>query len=110
MRISDWSSDVCSSDLAAAQQMLLLKEMRHRVKNLFALATGLVALSARGAHDVGELTSDLTARLMALAAANQPTMRDLDNEGPTESSTTLISLLEAIVAQIGSAACRERVR
>ncbi|APL94586.1 PAS domain S-box protein [Sphingobium indicum] len=101
--------DITAQKRAAAQQMLLLKEMRHRVKNLFALATGLVALSARGAHDVGELTSDLTARLMALAAAHQLTLPDLDNEGTTESSTTLFSLLEAIVAPHELADERKRI-
>jgi PAS domain S-box-containing protein len=101
--------DITAQKRAAAQQTLLLKEMRHRVKNLFALATGLVALSARGAKDVGELTRDLTARLMALAAAHQLTLPDVDNEGTAGTATTLFSLLEAIVAPHELADERKRI-
>ena len=101
--------DITAQKRAAAQQTLLLKEMHHRVKNLFALTTGLVALSARGAQDVAELTRDLTARLMALAAAHQLTLPDVDNEGTAGSATTLFSLLEAIVAPHELANERRRI-
>src|SRR3546814_2073164 len=46
---------------------------------------------------------------MALAAAHQLTLPDLDNEGTTESSTTLFSLLEAIVAPHELADERKRI-
>ncbi|AEG50591.1 signal transduction histidine kinase [Sphingobium chlorophenolicum L-1] len=90
--------DITAQKRAAAMQSLLLREMQHRVKNLFALATGLVTLSARSAGSVEDLTRDLTSRLMALAAAHQLTLPDLDKEGSAEASATLFSLLEAILA------------
>src|SRR3546814_20831492 len=60
MRISDWSSDVCSSDLitehaeAPGQQQLLLREMKHRIKNLLTLSSGLVSLSRSAERRVGK--------------------------------------------------------
>jgi PAS domain S-box-containing protein len=41
--------DITERRRAEEQQRLLLREMDHRVKNLFALAGGLVAMSARSA-------------------------------------------------------------
>jgi two-component sensor histidine kinase len=41
------SEPFCKRRQAQEQQHLLLREMRHRIKNLFALATGIVGLSAR---------------------------------------------------------------
>jgi PAS domain S-box-containing protein len=90
--------DITAQKRAAAKQSLLLREMQHRVKNLFALATGLVALSARSARSVEDLTHDLTERLMALAAAHQLTLPDPLKEGSAAASATLFSLLGVILA------------
>ena len=53
------------------QQDLLLKEMDHRVKNLFAIAGGMVRLSARSATTPKELAETIQGRLGALASAHQ---------------------------------------
>lgn len=53
------------------QQELLLKEMDHRVKNLFAIAGGMVRLSARSATSPKELATTIQGRLGALASAHQ---------------------------------------
>jgi PAS domain S-box-containing protein len=60
------------SDLRRIQerQELLLREMSHRVKNLFAVASGVVALSARGATDPRELAGSVQSRLAALSRAH----------------------------------------
>lgn len=89
--------DITPQKLAAAQQALLLREMHHRIKNLFAITTGLVHLSARTATNVDDFSNDLAARIMALARAHQLTLPP--PEGPEiETSTTLPELLEAIVS------------
>jgi len=61
------------SDLRRAQerQELLLREMNHRVKNLFAVANGVVALSARSATTPKELATSVQARLTALSRAHE---------------------------------------
>jgi two-component sensor histidine kinase len=84
---------------AARDKDLLLREINHRIKNLFSLAAGLISLSARRATSVGQLEADLTARLQALSRAHDLTLPDL-NGGAVEATTgtTVVSLLEAILA------------
>lgn len=49
-------------EITRAQQDVFLREISHRIKNLFSLTSGLIMLSARTATSVGELTTDLTER------------------------------------------------
>src|SRR5690606_35484723 len=44
---------------ARAQQDVLLREINHRIKNLFSLTSGLISLCARNADTVEELAADL---------------------------------------------------
>jgi len=61
------------TDLRHSQerQELLLREMNHRIKNLFAVASGVVALSSRSAGDAKELARTVQARLSALSRAHE---------------------------------------
>lgn len=61
------------TDLRSSQerQELLLREMNHRVKNLFAVASGVVALSGRSTSDAKELAKTVQARLSALSRAHE---------------------------------------
>lgn len=61
------------TDLRQSQerQELLLREMNHRVKNLFAVANGVIALSARSATTPKELAATAQARLNALSRAHE---------------------------------------
>lgn len=84
---------------AVEQQRLLLREMNHRVKNLFALAGGVVSLSARSTQSVKELTSVVNERLAALARAQSLTLADLAADGSlTERTATLHDLLRTILS------------
>ena len=89
--------DITARKQAAAQQALLLREMHHRINNLFTITSGLVHLSARAATSVDELTDDLTARLQALARAHHLTLPDHESEMGGHTSTTLVELLDAIL-------------
>src|SRR3546814_2564903 len=87
MRISDWSSDVCSSDLVGARtdQDVVADRARIRVDDLvqaldLGIRTGHVYVQG-GARVTGE--------------AGQHRLQILDHEG--------------LVGQIGRASCRERV-
>ena len=82
-----------------AQQDVLLREINHRIKNLFSLTSGLVYLSAKTASSVSELADDLTARLRALARAHELTLPDLTDGGEVSApETTIMALLKAILA------------
>jgi len=66
--------DITDKRHAEEQKDLLLREMDHRVKNLFALANGMVALSSRKAASIDTLVSDLQGRFGALSRAHSLTM------------------------------------
>lgn len=86
--------DISDRRRAEAQKDLLLGEMNHRVKNLFALAGGLVNLSARGATSVQDLVSDLQGKFLALSRAHSLTMStaNTDSDG--------IATLHALIAEV----------
>ena len=51
-------------------QQLLLREMDHRMKNLFAIVSGMTALTARSSKTPEEMSNSLRGRLDALSRAN----------------------------------------
>jgi two-component sensor histidine kinase len=55
---------------ALEQQETLAKEMSHRVKNLFAVTSGLIRVSEKASSTPAEMSSILSSRLDALAQAN----------------------------------------
>jgi PAS domain S-box-containing protein len=54
--------DITERRRAQEQQNLLLREMSHRVKNLFAVTSGLVTLSARSARTLADLAEAVRER------------------------------------------------
>jgi PAS domain S-box-containing protein len=89
--------DITERRRAQSQQTLLLREMSHRIKNLFALASGLVTLSARTAKTAKELTSAVRTRLAALAQAHALTLTSFD-EAQGRASVSLRAVIEAILS------------
>ena len=89
--------DISETRVAAERQKLVLREMNHRIKNLFTLTTALVSMSARGATSVEELAADISERISSLASAHHLTLPDLAGD-QAEVATTLKSLLQAILA------------
>jgi PAS domain S-box-containing protein len=89
--------DITELKKARERQRLLLREMSHRVNNLFALSGSIVGLSARSAKSPRELADSTRARLSALARAHALTFSD-GFGGAAPPSTTLHSLVRTIVA------------
>lgn len=81
----------------AEQQSLMLREMHHRIKNLFAMVSGLIVASARGATSTDELSRDLLARVGALSRAHGLTLPDLSVSSGEAPETSLKTLLLALV-------------
>ena len=89
--------DITGRRRAEEGQRLLLREMDHRVKNLFALASGVVGLSARSATTKEDLSSAVSGRLAALAKAHALTLRPFSATDPSKkNSTTLHALIDTI--------------
>jgi PAS domain S-box-containing protein len=89
--------DVTELKKARDRQHLLMREMSHRVKNLFALSASIVGLSARSTKTPQELAEVTRARLAALARAHSLTFAHGFDETAHE-PTTLQSLVRTIVA------------
>jgi hypothetical protein len=91
--------DITGRKQAEAQQRLLLREMDHRIKNLFALASGVVALSARSANTLEDMSSAVQQRLAALARAHALTVPKISEDGHrSEQPTMLHALIETILS------------
>jgi len=64
-------SDITEHHAFEEAQQLLTRELNHRVKNLFAIANGMVSMTARTAKDPKEMASALRGRLSALSRAHE---------------------------------------
>ncbi|WP_052958069.1 PAS domain S-box protein [Aquamicrobium sp. LC103] len=89
--------DVTERRRAENQKNLILREMNHRVKNLFTLAGSLVALSARTANSAEQLATSVRERFTALAQAHSLTLPVVgDSGGGMPVATSLHALIDAI--------------
>lgn len=90
--------DISERKRAQQRQSLLLREMNHRVKNLFSVTTGLISVSAHSARSTEELALSLRQRVLALSRAHDLTLPELGAEVTSTAGTTLFALLKAIIA------------
>lgn len=63
-------TDIHDLKVAEEARQLLLRELNHRVKNLFAITAGMINMTARSSPSVGEMAKSLHGRLQALAKAH----------------------------------------
>jgi PAS domain S-box-containing protein len=90
--------DITDRKRAEDQRKLLLREMHHRTKNLFALVMGVVTLSARSATSPKEMVGALRRRLAALARAHELTMPSVaELEEKSYKSASLGELIQTIM-------------
>lgn len=89
--------DITERRKAEEQKNLLLREMNHRVKNLFSLAGSLVTLSARSANSAEQLAASVRERFAALAQAHSLTLPAIAASDENQSvAASLHALIEAI--------------
>ena len=85
-------------DITAEREMLvereiLLREMNHRVKNLFAVIAAMVSISRREAEDLDSFAEDLRDRIHALGRSHALTSRHADG-----GTVMLRELLDTVLA------------
>ncbi len=91
--------DITERRRAQEQQDMLLRELSHRIKNLFAITGGMIALSAGSAATPKEYAASLGGRLNALALAHELILPAPPGEdGPKPEPTRLDTLLEKILS------------
>ena len=81
---------------ALAEQEILTREMGHRIKNLFAIAEGMVRITARTAESKDDMAQMLTGRFHALASAHALVRRSFSN-GAEPGIADLAALLHTIL-------------
>jgi two-component system CheB/CheR fusion protein len=69
-RLVGVSIDVTPEYSLAETRELMLREMNHRVKNLFAVIAGMVTIAARSEKDVRAFAEDIRQRIAALGRAH----------------------------------------
>jgi PAS domain S-box-containing protein len=91
--------DITERRRAQEQQNLLLQELNHRIKNVFAITGGMIALSARSAATPKEYAASLSGRLDALALAHEMILPGFPGKAnPSAEPITLDILLEKILS------------
>ncbi|MEP9372506.1 PAS domain S-box protein [Mesorhizobium sp. KR1-2] len=91
--------DITERVKAQEQQRLLLREMEHRIKNVFALASSFVGLSAHRAATPAQLAEMVRERLGALARAHALSVPSMDEMyGAVGQRTTLLMLVRTILS------------
>lgn len=87
-----------TSDLLA----ILSRELNHRIKNIFAVIGGLIALTVRRHPEARDLGRDLQDRILALGRAHDYVRTDARGEFEPHPHTSLKGMLEALLAPYGA--------
>jgi PAS domain S-box-containing protein len=91
--------DITERRRAQEHQTLLVRELNHRIKNLFAITNGLIALSARSATTPKEYATSIRGRLNALATAHELILPTASGDvGAVAEPTNLETLLRKILS------------
>jgi PAS domain S-box-containing protein len=97
LNLSGVVSDITERHTFEEAQNLLTRELNHRVKNLFAIANGMVSMTARTAKDPKEMATALRGRLSALSRAHE-LVQPVNNLGQGHGSEVELSrLCEAVI-------------
>jgi PAS domain S-box-containing protein len=91
--------DISERIVAQEQQGLLVRELNHRIKNLFAITSGMITLSARSATTTKEYANNIRGRLNALASAHDLILPSLTGvSGAFAHASDLETLLRKILS------------
>lgn len=96
------STDIHQSKLAAEERELVSQELSHRIKNIFAVLTGIISLSARSRPESKPFADELRQRIYALGEAH-----DFVRPRPTGAETgsqqnSLQALVQRLMRPYGS--------
>ena len=86
-------TDVTAERAARNQRELMLRQMNHRIQNLFAVVNAMIAICAREATSIDDLVADLGGRIAAMGRAHA-----LTQEFPVPQPIELAALVETVIA------------
>lgn len=91
-------TDIDGAKRDADQNELLSRELSHRIKNIFAVISGLIGLSARSHPEIKPLARDLQERIAALGRAHEFARPHSERSQPLAGESTLKTLLAELFA------------
>ena len=97
--ISRWigtCTDIHDAKMAAEQNELLSRELSHRIKNIFAVISGLIGLSSRHDPSIRGFAKQLQERIAALGRAHEFARPHSEASRPALGGSTLQGLLREI--------------
>lgn len=109
VRMAGVVADLTERKHAEAARQLLVRELNHRVRNLFSVMDAIVYLTAETTRSPGDMASALSGRLLALARAHELILPEAAGDAGGGDGGNLGELVTAVVTphlQEGS----ERVR
>jgi two-component sensor histidine kinase len=89
--------DISERKRAEDAQKLLMRELNHRVKNLFSITAGMIKMTARHVDSVEEMSSSLTGRVLALARAHELISTSIASHQNHEAPSSLEKLIEVVM-------------
>lgn len=84
--------DITAERELLAQREMMIREMNHRVKNLFAIISAMITISVRETKDIEIFAENLRARIHALGRSHA-----LTSDQGEEITTTLDTLIDTVV-------------
>ena len=99
-RITRWigtCTDIDAGKRIAEQNEILSRELSHRIKNIFAVISGLISLSARRDPAVKRYADDLRARIGALGRAHEFVRPHSEASQPTVGDATLQAMMRELL-------------
>ncbi len=103
-------TDIDAQKTAVEARQALAREMSHRVKNLFAVMSGLVSMTARSAQTPNDMADALRGRLGALSRAHELVRSALGGDEGASEATTLSRLVDAVLSPYGAGESGDRLR
>ncbi len=99
--------EIAERKQAEEARLLVLRELNHRVKNLFAVAIGMVGMTSRTAGSTEDMAASLIGRLRALARAHELIRSAISSDNQQSRHTSLeeviCGVLEAHAPRDGNA-------
>ena len=90
-------TDIHDSRLAAEERELVAQELSHRIKNIFAVLTGIIGLSARSRPEIKPFADQLRERIYALGEAHDFVRPHSTDSAPQEKQTSLKALTSRLL-------------